>query len=225
VPLQIVGHRTLDDLATRATRATRLTAPVARYADDTAVILYTSGTTGTPKGAELTHTNMVLNARVSAQLFSLNESDAFLGALPLFHSFGQTCAMNASISAGASLVLLPRFDPGAALALIEHENISVFAGVPTMYGAMLESPAREQYSHASLRLCASGGSSLPVELLRRFEAAFGCAILEGYGLSRDLTGGIVQPPQPRTKGRYDWHADCGRRNAPRRYRRPAREAG
>ena len=106
-----------------------------------------------------------------------------LGALPLFHSFGQTCGLNASIATGACLTLVPRFMPSKALAVIERDAVTVFEGVPTMYGAMLNTPDRDFYDTSSLTLCASGGAALPVEILRGFEAAFGCQVLEGYGLS------------------------------------------
>jgi long-chain acyl-CoA synthetase len=151
--------------------------------DDTAVILYTSGTTGQPKGAELTHSNLMRNAEASASLFDLDENVVVLGALPLFHSFGQTCGMNATIGRGGCLSLIPRFEPAKALEIIGRDEVKVFEGVPTMYGAMLHHPEREQYDTSSLQLCASGGAALPVELLRGFDEAFNCKILEGYGLS------------------------------------------
>ena len=106
-----------------------------------------------------------------------------LGALPLFHSFGQTAAMNAGLMAGACLSLLPRFDPAKALAMMERDRVSVFLGVPTMYNAMLAVPEGERPDTASLRVCISGGASLPVEVLRAFDGQFGAKILEGYGLS------------------------------------------
>lgn len=151
--------------------------------DDTAVILYTSGTTGTPKGAELTHSNLKRNCEIADGLFDLGSDAVILGALPLFHSFGQTCCMNAAIAAGATLTLIPRFEPAKALEIIQRDRVNVFEGVPTMYGAMLHERDRDQYDASSLRLCASGGSAMPVELMRGFEEAFGCKVLEGYGLS------------------------------------------
>jgi long-chain acyl-CoA synthetase len=154
-----------------------------RDAEDTAVILYTSGTTGKPKGAELTHANLRRNAAIAVGLFSLKESVVILGALPLFHSFGQTCGMNAGTTAGGTLTLIPRFDPGKALEIIQRDKVSVFEGVPTMYNAMLHHPERDSFDTSSLEVCASGGSAMPVELMRGFEEAFDCAILEGYGLS------------------------------------------
>jgi long-chain acyl-CoA synthetase len=151
--------------------------------DDTAVILYTSGTTGKPKGAELTHSNLRKNVAAAVGLFEIGVGDVIFGGLPLFHSFGQTCTMNASICAGGCVTLLPRFDPAKALQIIERDSCSVFEGVPTMYGAMLNHPDRESVDVSCLRVCASGGASMPVEVLRGFEEAFGCKVLEGYGLS------------------------------------------
>jgi long-chain acyl-CoA synthetase len=156
---------------------------VPRDHSDTAVVLYTSGTTGTPKGAELTHANLARNAEVATELFDLRPESVVLGSLPLFHSFGQTCALNASVLAGASVTLLPRFDAGRALELVERDRVTIFMGVPTMYGALLNHPERERRDVSSLRLCVSGGASLPVELLHGFERTLGCTILEGYGLS------------------------------------------
>jgi long-chain acyl-CoA synthetase len=151
--------------------------------EDTAVILYTSGTTGTPKGAELTHASLGRNAEAAAKLFRLTAEDVVLGALPLFHSFGQTCAMNAALFAGACLTLIPRFDPATALEVLERHRVTVFEGVPTMYGALLNSHRGEDHDVSSLRVCVSGGASLPVEVMNAFEAVFGCKVLEGYGLS------------------------------------------
>jgi long-chain acyl-CoA synthetase len=152
-------------------------------ADDTAVILYTSGTTGKPKGAELTHRNLRMNVEAAVHLFSLGVGDMIFGGLPLFHSFGQTCTMNAAVKAGACVTLLPRFDPEKALGIIERDSCTVFEGVPTMYGALLNHPDRDKVDVSCLRVCASGGASLPVEILKGFEETFGCKVLEGYGLS------------------------------------------
>jgi long-chain acyl-CoA synthetase len=169
--------------------------------DDTAVILYTSGTTGTPKGAELTNDNLTRNCRVIGELLDIGLKAVTLGALPLFHSFGQTCAMNATVAAGGTLTLIPRFDPAKALAVIERDHVTVFEGVPTMYGAMLHCPERDQVDVSSLRLCASGGSAMPVELLRGFEATFGCKVLEGYGLSETSpVASFNHPDQERKAG-------------------------
>jgi long-chain acyl-CoA synthetase len=151
---------------------------------DTAVILYTSGTTGKPKGAELTHANLARNAEISGTTMTeVRESDVVLGALPLFHSFGQTVSMNGSLRMGACLTLLPRFDPGEALATIQRDGVTHFQGVPTMYGALLHHPERERFDTSTLRSCITGGASMPVEVLRGFEQAFDAIVLEGYGLS------------------------------------------
>src|SRR5215210_4571368 len=154
-----------------------------RAAEDTAVILYTSGTTGKPKGAELTHANLKRNATIGGELGEITDEDVALGALPLFHSFGQTCTMNACIAIGATMTQLPRFDPDKALEIIERDQATVFQGVPTMYNGMLHSDKRDDFDTSSLRLCMSGGSAMPEELMRNFEEAFDCKILEGYGLS------------------------------------------
>jgi len=160
-----------------------MTEMVDRDESDTAVILYTSGTTGVPKGAELTHSNMLRNCQCSRDLFDLGDGAVVLGALPLFHSFGQTCAMNTCMLAGGLLTLLPRFDATRALEIIERDRVVVFEGVPTMYGGMLHAPDRGRFDTSSLEVCASGGAAMPAELMRGFEAEFGCKILEGYGLS------------------------------------------
>jgi long-chain acyl-CoA synthetase len=154
-----------------------------RADDDTAVILYTSGTTGKPKGAELTHSNLAKNVEVAYSLFDMSPDAVLLGALPLFHSFGQTCAMNCAVARGATLTLIPRFDPGKALEIIQRDGVTVFQGVPTMYAAMLNHPDREDYDTSSLEVCASGGSAMPVEVMKAFEEAFDAKVLEGYGLS------------------------------------------
>jgi long-chain acyl-CoA synthetase len=152
--------------------------------EDTAVILYTSGTTGKPKGAELTHANLLRNADVSSRTTSeIAAGDVVFGGLPLFHSFGQTVSMNASLMVGACLTLVPKFDPGEALATMQRDRVTHFYGVPTMYGALLHHPGRERYDTSSLRTCITGGASMPVEVLRGFEQAFGAIVLEGYGLS------------------------------------------
>jgi long-chain acyl-CoA synthetase len=156
---------------------------VDRADDDTAVILYTSGTTGKPKGAELTHSNLLKNTEVIRDLADVSPDDVVLGALPLFHSFGQTCGLNGTISAGGTLSLIPRFDPGKALEIIQGDRVTIFQGVPTMYTAMLNHPDKGSFDVSSLRLCVSGGSAMPVEVLRGFEDAFDCKVLEGYGLS------------------------------------------
>ncbi|WP_111767773.1 long-chain-fatty-acid--CoA ligase [Nakamurella deserti] len=154
-----------------------------RDATDEAVILYTSGTTGKPKGAVLTQLNMVMNASVTASdVIDLKPEDVILGCLPLFHSFGQTCAMNAGFHAGATLVMLPRFDPAQALDLMVTAGVNVFEGVPTMYVGLLAA-ARDDPRRPRLKNAISGGASLPVAVIDRFAEVFGADIYEGYGLS------------------------------------------
>ncbi|GIH47121.1 long-chain acyl-CoA synthetase [Microbispora rosea] len=171
-------------------------------ADDTAVILYTSGTTGQPKGAELTHQNMVMNALVSDEMFPRQGDDTYLVALPLFHSFGQTVLMNAGFRRSGTLVLMPRFEPAEALTLMKREKVTLFAGVPTMYWAMLTAVhAGAAEVPSSLVTAASGGSALPVEVLKDFGATFGVDILEGYGLSETApVASFNQPGRPAKAG-------------------------
>jgi long-chain acyl-CoA synthetase len=161
---------------------------VATSEDDTAVILYTSGTTGQPKGAELRHRNMRDNAQAGAALFGADAKnpDTFLGVLPLFHSFGQTVIQNGAFAFGGTVVMLPRFEAGPALALMEKENVTYFAGVPTMYWGLLgalDDTVDVPKIAANLRVAAAGGSALPIEVHKDFEKRFGVTILEGYGLS------------------------------------------
>jgi long-chain acyl-CoA synthetase len=176
-------------------------ASVPRADDDVAVLLYTSGTTGQPKGAELTHANLRHNAAMTATtLLELTPDDVVMGCLPLFHAFGQTCGLNAAICSGACLTLVSRFDPATVLTAIERDHVTVFEGVPTMYAALLEHPDRSQDT-SSLRVGISGGAALPVEILRGFEAAFATPILEGYGLSETSpVAAFNHPHQPRKPG-------------------------
>jgi len=156
--------------------------------DDTAVIVYTSGTTGRPKGAELTHSNLLLNAMLcgDTRLMGLQPDDVLLTVLPLFHIFAMTVMMNAGIFRGSSNVLVPRFEPAAVLGLMQQHKVTVFAGVPTMYWGLLNHKGTAFDPKAiaeKLRLCLSGGASLPVQVLEDFEAKFKVPILEGYGMS------------------------------------------
>jgi long-chain acyl-CoA synthetase len=157
---------------------------VSRQPDDPAVILYTSGTTGKPKGAELTHGGLNRNQAITGgTLLHVGPEDVVMGCLPLFHVFGMTVGLNLAVAGGACLTLIPRFDPGKALEVIARDKVTIFEGVPTMYAAMLGHRDRASYDVASLRVCVSGGAALPLEVLRGFEESFGCMILEGYGLS------------------------------------------
>lgn len=158
---------------------------------DSAVILYTSGTTGEPKGAELTHFNMYSNAQFVAERLLWNKTsfktlgpgNVTLAALPLFHSFGQTSNQNATIFAGGALTYLERFEPQAALEIMQRDRVTTFSGVPTMYFQLLNFPEVASYDLSSLRYCISGGAPMPVDVLHAFDARYKVKILEGYGLS------------------------------------------
>ncbi|GAB4276914.1 MAG: long-chain fatty acid--CoA ligase [Candidatus Promineifilaceae bacterium] len=154
---------------------------------DTAVILYTSGTTGQPKGAELTHSNIIMNAFVVRELFNSRTDDTQLVTLPLFHSFGQVVQMNAGFLSRHTLVFLARFDPGDAFKALQDHNVTIFCGVPTMFWALLNYPNADEYDtekiSRNLRLGVSGGASLPLEVIKGMEEKFGIPLLEGYGLS------------------------------------------
>ncbi|MFO6452028.1 MULTISPECIES: long-chain-fatty-acid--CoA ligase [unclassified Aeromicrobium] len=164
---------------------------VERDDDDTAVILYTSGTTGQPKGAELMHRNLRANAALGTSLFGADENDpdTYLAVLPLFHIFGQTVIQNGAFLYGGTVVYLPRFEPEAALALLLKEKITFFAGVPTMYWGLLQALAASDGSidveaiAKSIRTAAAGGAALPADIHRQFQEKFGIVIQEGYGLS------------------------------------------
>jgi len=169
---------------------------------DDAVILYTSGTTGRPKGAELTHAGMVRNATLTARtLIENHPDDVIMGCLPLFHVFGLTCGLNAAVAAASTLTLLPRFDAAKALDIIQRDRVTIFEGVPTMYAGILHLPEADPAAAATLRVCISGGAALPVEILRGFEEKFGCTILEGYGLSETSpVASFNQPGRVRKPG-------------------------
>jgi long-chain acyl-CoA synthetase len=155
-----------------------------RAAGDAAVILYTSGTTGRPRGVELTHGNLVRNCEVVVNdVLQLTSEDVVFGGLSLFHSFGQTAGLNAAVRAGACLSLLPRFDADAALRTLQDQRVTVMQGVPPMYAAMLRSPHRGDYDLSRLRVGVSGCAPMPVGVLLGFEEAFDSLVLEGYGLS------------------------------------------
>jgi long-chain acyl-CoA synthetase len=151
--------------------------------DDTAVIIYTSGTTGRPKGAELTHFQMYMACTVAGQTFGYRTDDVTMAVLPLFHVFGLSSVLNCVVRFGASAVLVPRFEVGTVLDAIELHRVTVFAGVPTMFVALLHADLTGR-DVSSLRVCVSGGASIPGEVLKGLEAAYaGAPILEGYGLS------------------------------------------
>jgi long-chain acyl-CoA synthetase len=152
--------------------------------NDVALIQYTGGTTGTPKGAMLTHQNLSANARqVHAIDPAPDKPDRIVGALPLFHVFANTCVLNRTIVSGGEIAMLPRFDAGQCLATITRLRATSLPGVPTMFQALLDHPALARTDFASLRMCISGGAPLPAEVKQRFEARTGANLIEGYGLT------------------------------------------
>ena len=150
--------------------------------EDTAVVIYTSGTTGRPKGAELTHFQAYMAASVAAETFAYREDDVSMAVLPLFHVFGLSSVMNCAVRSAATLVLVPRFDVTAVLDAFEQHRVTVFCGVPTMFVALMHADLSGR-DVSSLRICVSGGASIPGEVIKGFEAAYPATILEGYGLS------------------------------------------
>jgi long-chain acyl-CoA synthetase len=183
-------HAYKDVVATGATYADRYLEDlegVSLSPDDTAVILYTSGTTGHPKGVVLTHQNAVSNAVAGQGSASIEEdtpaaSEVQLAILPLAHAYGLTVS-NIAYLTGTKIVMHPRFDTTAVLSAIERHRINGFAGVPAMFVALLYTPDTDKYDTSSLSYCVSGSAPLPLAILEGFEKKFGCQILEGYGLS------------------------------------------
>jgi long-chain acyl-CoA synthetase len=176
------GMPRLDELLA----AQSSTAPdVGVNADDIAVLQYTGGTTGLPKGAMLSHFNLVANVLQCVEGGELPEpgETRILTILPLFHSFGMTCCMNLGLHLGARIVLLPRFDIDHVMRAIKHHQITNFPGVPTMYVAVLNYPNAEDYGISSIKSISSGGAAMPVEVADTFEHKFGAQMGEGYGLS------------------------------------------
>jgi len=151
--------------------------------DDTWAIIYTSGTTGHPKGAMLTHYNLANNAMTVAKMRSTNPNDVVFGVLPLFHIYGQTSVFNSSIYLGLTIRLWPHFDAEALFSAIEEEESSILIAVPTIFNRLVELADIRPPRRSGLRFCVSGGASLPVEVLRRFEDHFHTTIYEGYGLT------------------------------------------
>ncbi|PPA72390.1 fatty acid--CoA ligase family protein [Jeotgalibacillus proteolyticus] len=151
--------------------------------DDTAVVLYTSGTTGKPKGAMLTHENIYSNAQDTADYLSIRREDRVIAALPMFHVFALTVVLNAPLMNGGTMIIIPRFSPKDVFEAAKKYEATVFAGVPTMYNFLLQYPDASRDDFKSVRLCISGGASLPVALLHSFEEKFNVQISEGYGLS------------------------------------------
>ncbi|GIE99050.1 long-chain-fatty-acid--CoA ligase [Paractinoplanes rishiriensis] len=199
------GVRRLEDAAAAVPP---LRTYVSREAEDVAVVFYTSGTTGKPKGALLTHLNLVLNTMVNVfDIHDLRDDDVVMGCLPLFHTFGQTVGMNGTFRMGGTIVLLARFSGEAAIDLMVKENVTIFHGVPTMYIGLLEAAAKADRLPA-LRLCVSGGASLPVAVLEKFDQTFQAKIFEGYGLSETSPTATTNQPafgaRPGTVGHPIW---------------------
>ncbi|GAA4607433.1 long-chain acyl-CoA synthetase [Actinoplanes octamycinicus] len=154
-----------------------------RQPQDVAAIVYTSGTTGQPKGAELTNFQLYMNADIPGRLFELRPDDVVIAVLPLFHVFGMSSTMNVGIRFGAALSLVPRFTPEAVLGAIARDRATIFDGVPTMFTALLAQPDDGRYDTSSLRVCISGGDAIPAQVLDAFERRYRVPILEGYGMT------------------------------------------
>ncbi|MEF2976612.1 long-chain-fatty-acid--CoA ligase [Subtercola sp. YIM 133946] len=203
------------ELPPRLEDEARASVPIESYVQrgpfDTATILYTSGTTGTPKGAEGSHFALVEQVNVSLMTtFDMAEGDRVLGALPLFHTFGQTCTMNTVFRAGATIVMVPKFSGDAALQVMNEQRCTIFMGVPTMYFALLDAATRTP-DRPPLRYGISGGAAIPVAVIDRFREVFGTEIHEGYGLTETspvATFNMVGvPPRPGTVGTPIWGVD------------------
>jgi len=154
-----------------------------RQPTDTAVIVYTSGTTGRPKGAELTHIQLYMNADIPGRLFDVKSDDIVITVLPLFHVFGLSSILDVCVRFGCTMSLVPRFTPAAVLTAIQRDRVTIFEGVPTMFADLLSHPDLESYDLSSLRVAISGGASIPAPVLDAFEERFGLVILEGYGMT------------------------------------------
>jgi len=165
--------------------------PAIRPEEDIALIQYTGGTTGVPKGAILTHQNLTANARQIASVdpHSHDGDDRIMGVLPLFHVFANSCVLNRTVFLGGEIIMLPRFDAGQVLAAVHRKQPTAMPGVPTMYQALLEHPRLGRTDFSSLRVCITGGAPMPQELKTRFEAATGATIAQGYGLTE--SSGVV----------------------------------
>ncbi|GAA0997440.1 long-chain-fatty-acid--CoA ligase [Subtercola frigoramans] len=203
------------ELPARLEDEARASVPIETYVQrdpfDTATILYTSGTTGTPKGAEGSHLALVEQVNVSLlTTFDMRADDRVLGALPLFHTFGQTCTMNTVFRAGATLVMVPKFTGDTALQVMNEQKCTIFMGVPTMYIALLDAASRST-DRPPLRYGISGGAAIPVAVIDRFREQFGTEIHEGYGLTETspvATFNMVGvPPRPGTIGTPIWGVD------------------
>ena len=213
IPDNKVDELGFDRLEDEATTATAIDTYVPRHPFDTATILYTSGTTGQPKGAEGCHLALVEQVNVLLlNTFDLRPEDRVLGCLPLFHTFGQTCAMNTAFRAGCTVVLVPRFDGDTALATMIDQECTVFMGVPTMYIALLDAASRNP-DRPPLRYGCSGGAAIPVAVIEKFSAVFDAPIHEGYGLTETSPVATFNhvgiDPRPGTVGQALWGIEIG----------------
>ncbi|OII22091.1 long-chain fatty acid--CoA ligase [Frigoribacterium sp. MCBA15_019] len=200
-----------DRLEDLASAAEPLDTYVPRDPFDTATILYTSGTTGQPKGAEGSHLALIEQVNTNLMTtFDMHRGDVLLGALPLFHTFGQTCTMNTGFRVGATIVMLPKFDGDAALAAMVEHGCEVFMGVPTMYMALIAAATRSE-ARPPLRYAVSGGASLPLAVLEKFQQVYDAPIHEGYGLTETSPvatfNHVGVPPRPGTIGTPIWGVD------------------
>ena len=184
--------------------------PIGAFADELAVIQYTGGTTGSPKGAMLTHANLTAACSLYAEVLTRSEDGVRLGEertlciLPLFHIYSLTVVMLLGFRLGSELVLHPRFDPAAALKDIVEKKITVYLGVPTMHVALLSVPGVDTMDFSSLRLCSSGGAPLPVAVQERFETVIGCRLTEGWGMTETSPLGTFTPRHAAKR-----HGSCG----------------
>lgn len=211
MPEAIATEKGIPRLEAEAQAAT----PVERYVStsplDAATILYTSGTTGAPKGAIGTHLNMIEQVNVALiDTFPMSPDEVVFGGLPLFHIFGQMAVLNVTFRRGGSIILLPKFDPVEALELMEKHQATVFTAVPTMYIGMLQA-AEQTSARPPLNYAVSGGAALPVAVLERFQEVFGAPIHEGYGLTETSPtvsfNYVGRTPRPGTVGQPNWGVD------------------
>ena len=192
-----VGHAGDSGGAVPFERLLAVTVPhfemATRQPTDTAVIVYTSGTTGRPKGAELTHIQLYMNADIPGRLFDVQPADIVIAVLPLFHVFGLSSIMDVCVRFGCTMSLIPRFTPAAVLAAIQRDRATIFEGVPTMFADLLSCPDLDGYDLSSLRVAISGGASIPAPLLDAFEDRLGLVILEGYGMTETASTTTFNP--------------------------------
>jgi long-chain acyl-CoA synthetase len=206
------GDAAVDRLDVLAAEAEPAAQPVLRDPMDVAVILYTSGTTGKPKGAMLSHFSLLMNVETAiTESFEVSGDDITICCLPLFHTFGQTVVMNVTFRVGGTMVIMPRFDGPSALDLMIAEGVTMFIGVPTMYIALLDA-ARKDDRRPQLRSALSGGSAMPLAVLEKFQDVFDVRVLEGYGLTETSPVATFNqknwPTKPGTIGRPIWGVDA-----------------